>query len=838
MKKRYLRIFQCIILCFSLVFSCIEQGFNQDMEAQLPFAGEEGMPSEEEFIEFLNNLTPEDIAMLEQLGQEIIDELEKEGIDPIEFLLGDMQEEQEDEDIEEPSDVIPTKPVEEIIDEKKPVLINETEAIENAKKLLSNLIEKLNSVKLKAETKESIRSKLQPWSYHIADTIYFLSVIKQDHLIPYLVSDKFKELYAHLEILESVLNEYEPLFNVRGISIDESDPYIELNVSSFASLEEVDEAYKELSREKNPFKIREQLTTKELTDEELTQAVKDAEEEFTRINEAYKQIHAREISKNAFEMIINALATAIHEHKILEQLKSVLKAYDPEALALKEKQEQKEARARAEHARLAQQRPYYTPPVFKRQPFDYGYQPDDYSGDYSTQPYTPSDSISPEEEKKRPSLDQKAKAQAQEKDKKKKDKKKDKKDKKDKKEKDKEKDKKKIDPHAQRLTGKVIGAIQNLEAFLKNTFRSFVSFENYLTDPFDAEQIALEKKNAQDFIALFMTLEKNIQNISRLITQDLDSKYLKENKKAKSDYIDELLTAFKKLHESDIKKKTLDFILMLTEENSIIQKNFKPLKVSEEKKYVFFGINPTHTINEEIEALNKGRINYIKSIQQDYFNVQKLVDKVGMMLSNIDKKIQRLNFILEHNEDTLKKFDQYLEKPFDANQSEDEQKIAKEFLDILHQLFSQLNDINQQIKKDLKNEYLKGKDNISHKKDYLKRLNKVFKKFNTSDLFKNTFKFITSLSHEKQIIKSDDKRLNVGKDKKFIYFGIKDPAIDLESNVEQLNLDRRNIIEDITAAYNEIKESLKTKVEEKKEEETDKNNGVPSSETKEPSETK
>lgn len=240
-----------------------------------------------------------------------------------------------------------------------PVMQVDKTKLKQIKALLANIVSKIAAIKQKAASRRAVQEKLAPWEYHLTDLSYYLTIIQDDALAKYLQQPEFEQLYNNLVALNRSLSEQEPRLQIEQmLEVEFEDPYITLGfATSNISKPEVDTKYQQLVKEKNPFTIEDALKKEGLSKAEIEKRFKQAQQEYNKIFEAYKRIEQKETSARSFLSILQAFHKAIYQDKIIDDVKKLLGTYDPEALKLKEAQEQKEKEARDYKKKLTEQEP-------------------------------------------------------------------------------------------------------------------------------------------------------------------------------------------------------------------------------------------------------------------------------------------------------------------------------------------------------------------------------------------------------------------------------------------------------------------------------------------------
>lgn len=346
---------------------------------------------EKMFDEIINNLDPETLAALEELGNQIIQEAQENGYDdPFEYIMHEAER-------EFPQDFppLPTeKPTEPVV-VQPPVTGSKATHL---KTLIANLISDIAAIRQKAASNNTFASVLADYKYHIDDIIYYLNLIQTNpYLINYVLSTEFEPLHASLEKLHQSLHELMPQLEVPEFSLEGKVPHVVLGIPYAATQDEIVEMYQQKVKALEPQALKISMIAEGKSTQEIDKKIAEAKATTDDLVKAYSQLRSQEKSKFVFEKIMQAFADAIHQEKLLQEFTKLLKRYEPDALKMKEAQEKLEATARAEQEKAAKKRasfvtnPNFTMPAYSEKDPYYGNYATDYGYKGGRSDYYPSD---------------------------------------------------------------------------------------------------------------------------------------------------------------------------------------------------------------------------------------------------------------------------------------------------------------------------------------------------------------------------------------------------------------------------------------------------------------
>ncbi|MGE0206661.1 MAG: hypothetical protein AB7R69_02315, partial [Candidatus Babeliales bacterium] len=315
----------------------------------------------QEMLQVLETLDQETLDALAKIGEDYIKEMESQGKDPFQELFGvptpPELKEQQTAPVAQPMPELPKleqpKPIE------LPKMCLESKELQG---ILKNLIAKINAISHKAESNRAYADKLKEWKYNIQDMLYYFHALAEDKLLKYLPEKEFAPLCKTLRELEQALNYLEPLFIVKEVELEEVNPYTLLGTTTDASWQEVNKSYQKLYTEKSPQALEKELKSEGKSETEIKEAVKEAQKERETFSEAYNIIMQKEQTKQVFDSILQNYNKAIYQNNLIKEMVNVLSKYEPEALKLKQEQEELEKKARqAQEEALRVRYPSFSP---------------------------------------------------------------------------------------------------------------------------------------------------------------------------------------------------------------------------------------------------------------------------------------------------------------------------------------------------------------------------------------------------------------------------------------------------------------------------------------------
>jgi len=651
--KRYL-----ITLLFSL--SMTLNFFGAEMPAgamKMPQLGDKELEALNDWAKVLEGFSQEELEELANIGEMYMKELEQQGIDPMEFLFDENspiwekppEQETQPEEPKKPMP-LPEPPPLKVPDEPKEtkvLTLADKEKIKAFKHKLEDITEKIGSLRQKAESNRALSEKLQPFDLALSDITYFVLTIKEDHLLRYLFEKKFESLYALLLELHQALETYEPQVYVTEFSLEGEDPYTILDISPSASFETIYQQYQTLMREESPFTVEARLKEQGKTADVIEQQIDNARRRWNKIIWAYEALQAKENSKYAFEILLNIFQEMLHKHNIIAQCKELLRAYDPEALKMKEEQESKEKKARSEQERLARQRPPWTQPTFAAPPsprnrysyddigtsawngasdwddtFGYTAPTQDANGTPGKTEATPS-KREPQKGKKPSKKDKGEKAKSG----------------KDKDKKNGKSDKKpsKKSPTIKKETDRKVFRVEDSLDSLKTTLSENETLINDMKPYFSRSYNAAENETALKVNQLLASITQEFSTLEKRLQEDF--KQLKDSAPDKKHYITSISKAHKSFKDNDKVKKALEVLNSFAVQNNTIMYKDEVISANPIKRFLVAGIPvpeaQRNSITPELESINnplvmrgvttQENINYIENFQKAYTKLDKVI---------------------------------------------------------------------------------------------------------------------------------------------------------------------------------------------------------------------
>jgi hypothetical protein len=631
MKKFIVSLYMSLTVC-ALSAQIPAGNFAPGTMPELPPLSQEEMKILDEIFE---NLDPETLDALAKIGEEYIQEELKQGRDP--FAIFNQPEQSTP-----PAQAV--KPVQPVAPEQ-PVVTNivDSKTVEQLRDLLRNLRNHIISVRQRAESSRHAQQKLAAWKYTLDDIVYYTHVLAQEKLIKYLADKDFEQLLRTFRTLDQELAFLEPMFQVREINIEEETPYSALGLTPTATVQDIQSAYQTVLEKTKPDGIKKALADKpaDVVQDEL----KKASQERSVANQAYAALMAQEQAYQALDNMLESFNKAVYTNKMIDDIKNLLKRYEPEALKIKEDQEKRESAARKEQEELIKRRPSFVPPT----------QEPKYDRPGSTsRPSTPSRSgdgrtpFIPTGEKSERARDRELKSsKLPEKEgspkkindaKKSKDDKGD--DKKDKKEKE-EKSSYKIPPAHKKLEEKVV-PIEKLFKDLASKIEEepilptasspkdlLKNFDEYLTQPIptpysddSAKDILSKAKQIND------TLLKLTEQLNK-IKKELRSSLKELTPSEKRTMRNAIAQIHKKYYDSHLKKHLPTLVTIhLNPEKTLINVKEVMQPIAPDKQFLHFGtpvLDESDATNKPLLDINKDRIAFIPLFIDTY---KALVDEL------------------------------------------------------------------------------------------------------------------------------------------------------------------------------------------------------------------
>ncbi len=390
-KSTILVMFLTLIINGLIIHHSYAQPTGPSGPAQNKPAGPGGKPalppgmSEEElkmFTEFIDSLDQETIDALTAIGEEIIKEADELGIDPFEYieLQAKMQQDFEEQQKKKPSGPQPEKAKVE-----KPVSTTVAPLAEaqTAQDVFAGIAKIIPIIMQKTVSDINLSNDILPFKYRLDDLVFYFTKLSDQKMLKYLNDPSFAPLIDNAKKLYKELMQLNEQFAPAEFSLEGEDAYEILNVSRSATPNEIVQAYDKITKITDPDTLELQLIKDGKSDQDIKTEVEKAKKIFDSINRAYDTLRAKEESKYLLDRMLDAISNAIDTNKVIEQARTVLQKYEPEALKLKQEQEKVEAEARKKQEAFIKKRAITTrafamPPASKK--FKKGFKEEGFGG--------------------------------------------------------------------------------------------------------------------------------------------------------------------------------------------------------------------------------------------------------------------------------------------------------------------------------------------------------------------------------------------------------------------------------------------------------------------------
>lgn len=332
-----------------------------------------GQSFDEFFFDTIANMTPDELDELAKIGEQIAEDMEKQGIDVDKFIEDQLKE------LSQPSQPVPAKEKAEEVKETKAVpkpitepktsekeeLVKTPVVDEEKQKViytaLGVIIEKIPEIMRQVFEDRKLKREFEPLVHDVQDLGYYAYVMRQQKLLKFIATPEFARLYENITLLGSLVEEQESLLFTPEPGLE--DPYTVLGVSKTADQAHIENAYRRLLRKHNPERVLLDLDEEGVTAAERELALKEADAAFKEIEDAYYDTQRIEKSRSAFAAIKDGFERYVQP--IIQDARKLLQSYEPEALALKEEQERREKEAKALAKEAGQKEAPYAPAVFE-----------------------------------------------------------------------------------------------------------------------------------------------------------------------------------------------------------------------------------------------------------------------------------------------------------------------------------------------------------------------------------------------------------------------------------------------------------------------------------------
>lgn len=249
------------------------------------------MPSEEEMKEiqkFLDTLSPEELDELAKIGEEIIQTAEKEGRP----LFGPAPTTQP---VPKPvKSVATTHTVKETNQEKPKERVLSSKEKSRIQRILSGLVDVIASIRQKATSDETLLQLLAPLNTSLNDLTYYLNVVNYSKHLVHLTDTEFTPLNDNLRKLYEQLEELDSELYVPEVKVDKK------------------QTSDEIKKQRQQVKKAAQLLQK----------------------------------------FVSIIETTTKQKHVVTDLERLVKKYEPEALKIKQEQEEKEKKASTQKTNL------------------------------------------------------------------------------------------------------------------------------------------------------------------------------------------------------------------------------------------------------------------------------------------------------------------------------------------------------------------------------------------------------------------------------------------------------------------------------------------------------
>lgn len=377
----FFSIVTTIIISFGLCEAKVEKNTIPKIELTEKDIQDLGLNTKEakefqELVDWVNNLSDEDKQFFAKLGEEIEKDMTEKKLDPrnpddilkwIDQAVNEpaVKEKEKKEEKKEKPELQEIKPVDCPVPQPNIIPVASPK---NTKTMFDKTIKHIENLREKASTDEYMSFKLIQWQQELHDFLYFLHILMNEDLIKYLVSLEFTELYQNLECFYKEIATYEPLVKAKEtVEYESENPYAVLRISSMATPQEIENAYKKLKKTYSPEKIQKKLKELGISEKEIKRRIKEAQLTFKFIQQAYDTLkdqkqkaiidriikekvsqekQERILSDSAFNKILDTFSSKIYP--ILTDINKLLEKYKPEELAKAKKQEELEKKKLAE----------------------------------------------------------------------------------------------------------------------------------------------------------------------------------------------------------------------------------------------------------------------------------------------------------------------------------------------------------------------------------------------------------------------------------------------------------------------------------------------------------
>ena len=335
-----------------------------------------------QIVEALNDLSPDQLKELEDLGRATEERMRTQNLDP--NNPNDWMKFMEKEGLMQPSAEKPQpkppsrprhkpRPMPRPQERKEPSLPPEPAPIAvtnqaNTKVMIAELINHLESLKQKAITRSAITKRLGTVQDQVDKLSLYLNVVQSPDIIALLCTKEFERLHTTLEQLHKSFVSLEPSISARerSLTLNEDDPYEVLDLPYSATPKEIEARYAELAAERSPKALQAQLLSEGCDNKVCKRIIKAAERTFRLINRSYEQLKDPEartkldatltdkisretsreqVSMRAFDQLFTSMDRAFNTDKVTSELEQLLEKHKPQELEQAKLQQQREKEA-------------------------------------------------------------------------------------------------------------------------------------------------------------------------------------------------------------------------------------------------------------------------------------------------------------------------------------------------------------------------------------------------------------------------------------------------------------------------------------------------------------
>jgi curved DNA-binding protein CbpA len=333
-------------------------------------------------FEYLSTLDEKQLKELEEYGRQVLTDVY--GLDPdtLQPLPGGPKN---------PQQPPPAPQMPPLIEKKEPERPFTTENKNEVRSLIKGLITKSTSLRTKITLLPAYEVPAFTWLNQLNSLIIYLSSLDKNDHYEHLLLPEFSSLLENLKYIYKTLSTYEPLLAIDDIAHCETpcttdDPYEILGISPRASTHEIEEAFQKLAQVKNPEIVKQKLQDaqklKRISQKDVSRALKEALLSFSIIQDAYEKLkdpkirqyidrervalqgqteQTRSNMRQAFTYLDQSLTKAFTQLKILNQIETFLKKYEPQELARKKELLDAQAKRHQEQELLSKLKPSPTP---------------------------------------------------------------------------------------------------------------------------------------------------------------------------------------------------------------------------------------------------------------------------------------------------------------------------------------------------------------------------------------------------------------------------------------------------------------------------------------------